>query len=217
MLVWKIPANSKIIVTYPYGIYDRNLNKTSDGKHHGVDMVIEDKKVISASHGKVIFAGWNNDGYGNLVMVQNGSDILYYAHLKSINVSYGENVNYLTQIGIQGASGYVTGEHLHFEVRRNGQVINAANYMGIPNNYGEYYPQNYAFEDIPKKAKYSVGQLVVFNKYHSDFNNQTEIDCIQNDGSWLQAHIIEVRPECNNTYKLEYNRYINDSDVREVK
>ena len=150
MKVWNIPCNSCFTVTYPFGVYDRNLNKTNDFRHHGTDIVIDDKKVISASVGKVIFAGWNNDGYGNLVMVQNGEYVFYYAHLKSISVSYGQEVNYLTQIGVQGATGYVTGEHLHFEVRRNGIVQNSSNYMKIPNEYGRYNPEDYSF-DLDKK------------------------------------------------------------------
>lgn len=39
--------------------------------------------------GEVVYAGWNNQGYGNLVIVQNGDYKTYYAHLSSIPVSVG--------------------------------------------------------------------------------------------------------------------------------
>ena len=134
--VTHIPCNGNFKVTYTYGDYNPKLNITSDKRHWGIDLSIEDKKVFSASKGKVIFAGWNNQGYGNLVMVEDGTYRYYYAHLKKINVKTGDEITYTTQIGIQGATGNVTGEHLHFEMRKNGVAIDPTIYMGIKNELG---------------------------------------------------------------------------------
>lgn len=224
MRVWKIPCNTSFIVTYPFGVYDPNLNKTNDGRHHGTDMVIKDRKVISAYPGKVVFAGWNNAGFGNLVIVENGEYQFYYAHMEKILVSYGENVSYTTQIGIQGRTGYVTGEHLHFEVRKNGQLLNSSYFMGIPNTYGEKYPWDYGFEidendhiDTTIPTKYQKGQLVVYSTYYYDKDSNVPIDCIQNHGSWLQDYIDHVEAGHSQPYRLVNGRWLNDGDIREVK
>jgi murein DD-endopeptidase MepM/ murein hydrolase activator NlpD len=67
---------------------------------------------------KAAFAGWNDQGYGNLVIIEHGDGTRsYYAHLSSISVSSGTSVNGGTTIGNVGSTGYSTGNHLHFEVR----------------------------------------------------------------------------------------------------
>jgi murein DD-endopeptidase MepM/ murein hydrolase activator NlpD len=69
--------------------------------------------------GRVILAGWNNQGYGNLVIVENGEYRTYYAHLSSIPVSVGDEVKAGTVIGLSGSTGNSTGPHLHYEIRKN--------------------------------------------------------------------------------------------------
>jgi murein DD-endopeptidase MepM/ murein hydrolase activator NlpD len=73
--------------------------------------------------GKVISAGWNNQGYGNLVIVENGSYRTYYAHLSSIPVSVGDSVTAGTTIGLSGNTGNSTGPHLHYEIRKDNVPI----------------------------------------------------------------------------------------------
>ena len=73
--------------------------------------------------GNVIYAGWNDQGYGNLVIVQNGEYKTYYAHLSSIPVSVGDSVKARTTIGLSGNTGNSTGPHLHYEIRRNNVPI----------------------------------------------------------------------------------------------
>jgi murein DD-endopeptidase MepM/ murein hydrolase activator NlpD len=75
-------------------------------------------------NGKVISAGWNNQGYGNLVIVENGSYRTYYAHLSSIPVSAGDVVTAGTTIGLSGNTGNSTGPHLHYEIRKDNVPIN---------------------------------------------------------------------------------------------
>lgn len=226
MKVWKIPCNTEFKVTYPFGVFDENLNwYNADKRHHGTDMVITDDIVYSASgSGVVTFAGWNNQGYGNLVMVQMDRFTFYYAHLKEIYVKRGDNVDYSTKIGVQGATGNVTGKHLHFEVRKDRCVIDSAQYMGIPNELGVFYPWDYGFEidendhiDTTRPTKYQKGQLVVYSTYYYDKDSNVPIDCIQNHGSWLQDYIEHVEPGHSQPYRLVNGRWLNDGDIREVK
>jgi murein DD-endopeptidase MepM/ murein hydrolase activator NlpD len=80
--------------------------------------------IKTTMDGKVVYAGWNNQGYGNLVIVENGSYRTYYAHLSSIPVSVGDHVGAGTAIGLSGNTGNSTGPHLHYEIRQNRVAIN---------------------------------------------------------------------------------------------
>jgi len=81
--------------------------------------------IYAADSGVVVFAGWNSNGYGNVVMIDhmNGYHTLY-AHLSSINVYCGANVVQGNIIGRAGSTGNSTGPHLHFEVRYLGGFLN---------------------------------------------------------------------------------------------
>jgi murein DD-endopeptidase MepM/ murein hydrolase activator NlpD len=92
--------------------------------HQAYDIAIPTGTPIqSTMSGKVIHAGWNNEGYGNLVIVENGSYRTYYAHLSSIPVAVGDTVEAGSVVGISGSTGNSTGPHLHYEVRLDGQQI----------------------------------------------------------------------------------------------
>ena len=80
--------------------------------------------VTAAAAGRVAFAGWSEGGWGYLVAIahSNGTRTLY-AHLSRVAVSVGQRVATGERIGRIGASGRVTGPHLHFEVRLRGAAV----------------------------------------------------------------------------------------------
>lgn len=93
----------------------------SGGRHHqGIDFpVAAGTRVGAAGRGTTIFAGRNYNGYGNLVVIQHRLGYTsWYAHLSRITTWVGEQVVGGTRIGYVGSTGYSTGPHLHFEVRR---------------------------------------------------------------------------------------------------
>lgn len=86
--------------------------------------------IYAAAAGKVIHAGWNNWGYGNLIKVDHGDGVVtYYAHLSSIGVSTGQMVEKGQFIGNVGSTGNSTGPHLHFEIRLNGTHLNPVPFL----------------------------------------------------------------------------------------
>ncbi|MGN9758483.1 peptidoglycan DD-metalloendopeptidase family protein [Streptomyces sp. SD31] len=90
----------------------------SSGYHTGVDFVTPTGTALKAvGAGTVVSAGWGG-AYGNQVVIQL-ADGYYaqYAHLSSLSVSAGQTVTAGQQIGLSGATGNVTGPHLHFEIR----------------------------------------------------------------------------------------------------
>lgn len=80
--------------------------------------------VYAADSGTVVYAGWEDSGYGNLVAIDhnNGYKTLY-AHLSSIVIACGTNVSAGQIIAYSGSTGKSTGGHLHLEVRYFSQFI----------------------------------------------------------------------------------------------
>jgi len=75
--------------------------------------------IKAAAGGRVIFAGWKNNGGGYQVWIAHGSGLYTtYNHMSSVAVSNGTGVGRGSFIGRMGASGWATGPHLHFEVWR---------------------------------------------------------------------------------------------------
>ena len=96
------------------------ISQSPHAGHTAFDIAIPVGTPIKTTmDGKVVHAGWNNQGYGNLVIVENGAYRTYYAHLSSIPVSVGDTVKAGTTIGLSGNTGNSTGPHLHYEIRKN--------------------------------------------------------------------------------------------------
>lgn len=98
--------------------------------HRGIDIARPSgSNIKSVDNGVVTFAG--RDGtYGNKVVINHNNGIeTTYAHLSSIAVSVGETVPQGTTIGEMGSTGRSTGVHLHFEVRKNGNLENPLSYL----------------------------------------------------------------------------------------
>jgi LysM repeat protein len=85
--------------------------------------------IYAGDNGVVVYAGWAT-GYGNLVKVDHGNGYMtYYAHLDSIWVSCGQAVYQGTVVGPCGTTGWSSGPHLHFEIRKGGVPQNPAFYQ----------------------------------------------------------------------------------------
>ncbi|WP_374720596.1 peptidoglycan DD-metalloendopeptidase family protein [Peribacillus tepidiphilus] len=98
--------------------------------HKGIDIARPSNRTIKAAdHGIVTFAGYDG-GYGNKIVInhQNGMETVY-AHLSSINVQVGQTVQAGSEIGVMGSTGHSTGVHLHFEVIKNGKLVNPLLYL----------------------------------------------------------------------------------------
>jgi murein DD-endopeptidase MepM/ murein hydrolase activator NlpD len=99
--------------------------------HAGIDFpVAYGTRVGAAGVGTTIFAGWNSGGYGNLVVVQHRLGFTtWYAHLSQVTSYVGEQVSGGTRIGYVGSTGYSTGPHLHFEVRKWNTPVDPMPYL----------------------------------------------------------------------------------------
>lgn len=90
----------------------------SSGSHTGVDFhAAGGTSVRAVGSGTVVEAGWGGSYGNNIVIKMNDGTYTQYGHLSSIGVSVGQTVTPGRQIGLSGATGNVTGAHLHFEAR----------------------------------------------------------------------------------------------------
>lgn len=104
--------------------------------HNGIDFIGYDSscygdKVYASADGVVVEAKYNS-GYGNRVVIDHGNGMkTVYAHLSAFLVEKGDVVACGDPVGKIGATGRVTGPHLHFGVDINGKELNPADYMDI--------------------------------------------------------------------------------------
>ncbi len=93
--------------------------------HLGIDITaFEGTPVLASGAGVVVYAGWSDYGYGNVIEIDHGGGwATIYAHLSQINVKVCDYVNAGQVIALSGSTGNSTGPHLHFEVRRNGTAV----------------------------------------------------------------------------------------------
>jgi len=102
-------------------------------EHQGIDIAVPEGTPVVATHdGMVRFAGWNDQGYGNLVVVEDGDYTYYYGHLSEFNVESGGQVVRGQQLGKAGSTGNSTGPHVHYEVRYRGDPVDLMPDRGEP-------------------------------------------------------------------------------------
>ena len=105
--VW--PSTVKSLSGYDY---------TPDTNHWGIDIGGRTGNPIYAvDSGVVVYAGWNDWGYGNVIVIDHGNGWQsLYAHLSEIYAGCGTSVSQGITIGAMGSTGRSTGPHLHFEL-----------------------------------------------------------------------------------------------------
>jgi LysM repeat protein len=95
--------------------YDPSIN------HFGIDAAgILGSAIYATDGGVIVYAGWNDLGYGNMIIIDHGTGWQsLYGHLSEIDVVCGQSVAQGDTIGLMGSTGNSTGPHLHFEVRNS--------------------------------------------------------------------------------------------------
>lgn len=120
-------------MTSGYGnrTYTMNGKQVSDF-HQGIDLISSKygtDYIVAFADGIVSFAGANG-GYGNVVYINHGNGYqTRYAHQKYLNVKVGDYVQKGDILGYMGTTGNSTGNHVHFEVRINGNTVNPYDYV----------------------------------------------------------------------------------------
>ena len=107
---------AKGMLTSPYGWRWGRM-------HKGIDIAAPvGTPIMAAAPGKIITAGWNDGGYGNLVEVEHADgSVTLYGHNSRVLVRVGQQVRQGQQIAEMGSTGFSTGPHSHFEVHLPGR------------------------------------------------------------------------------------------------
>ena len=140
-------------ITSPYGwrTYKNSAGVTIREHHNGIDVVPTryageedlagtawDFREVTGGKVVAVSAGWNA-GRGTLIKVQTAQGVIeFYQHCAAVYVKVGQQVPQGTVLGRAGATGNVTGAHLHFEVQVNGSPVEPSAWLGLPNAGGTY-------------------------------------------------------------------------------
>ena len=126
---WPVPGYYRLSEKYGYRIcpiHGPELHKGIDISSSG----IYGAKIVAADSGVVLLARWYG-GYGNCIMIDHGNGyVTLYGHMRYLS-SYGvgASVTKGATIGYVGATGNVTGPHLHFEIRKNGTAVDPMSFF----------------------------------------------------------------------------------------
>ena len=128
VMAWPLRGHSSVSSNYGY----RTLRGKSN-LHTGIDLPAPSgTPIYAADSGKVILARYYGS-YGNCVIIDHGNNIAtLYAHQSRLGTSVGTSVSKGDVIGYVGTTGNSTGNHLHFEVRKNGSHVSPWNYVSKP-------------------------------------------------------------------------------------
>ena len=142
-LAWPVPGYTKI--SSPYGMRTHPITKVYK-LHTGVDISAPmGANFVAANDGIVVKAEYNI-AYGKMVVIDHGGGIsTLYAHGSEFLVKAGDTVKRNQAVLKVGSTGYSTGAHAHFEVRKNGTVTNPMPYITngiVPNSEEDKAQQN---------------------------------------------------------------------------
>ena len=106
--------------------YLSGFDYSPKSNHWGIDIAgSEGEGVYATDAGVVVYSGWNNYGYGNMIMIDHGNGFQsLYAHLSALYRFCGQSVGQGEGVGAIGSTGRSSGAHLHFEIMTATYKIN---------------------------------------------------------------------------------------------
>ena len=85
--------------------------------HNGLDIAMDiGTPIVASKDGAVTKAGWDEGGYGFLVVIQHGQDCSFYGHNSALSVTVGQQVKQGQKIASMGSTGFSSGSHTHFGI-----------------------------------------------------------------------------------------------------
>lgn len=136
---WRAPLEHVRISSF-YGLKRQLGNGVGGSYHHGIDFVARrGTPVLAATDGKVADSAdlyEAGEKYGKVIVIEHAGGLRsLYAHLDARLVQIGDTVQAGQPIGRSGATGRVTGPHLHLEAIQGGQHIDPARLLAGLDNY----------------------------------------------------------------------------------
>ena len=124
-----LPANGHLSSLFSGSRYHPVLRISRP--HKGIDIAARvGEPILAAARGRVVFAGNRSNGYGNMVEIDHGYGyVTRYAHASRLHERTGQTVDRGARIADVGATGLVSGPHLHYEVEQNGNQVDPLNFV----------------------------------------------------------------------------------------
>ena len=123
------PARGPVSSGFGYRVHPISGETTF---HHGADLAVGVGTRVNAFAAGTVAEVGNHSVYGLYVKLDHGDGfVTLYAHLDKVSVKKGEKVKLGEKIAASGNSGYSTGAHLHFELRRNGLILDPFQYVSF--------------------------------------------------------------------------------------
>ena len=130
--LWPVPLSFNTL-SYDWGYRTITSLGYNNKFHYGIDIpAYRGTDIYASKAGKVLIAKYHTS-YGNYVLIDHGDGYhTLYAHASKLYVKAGDYVDQGQVIAAVGTTGSSTGNHLHFEVRINGEKVNPMNYLTKP-------------------------------------------------------------------------------------
>ena len=189
---WRVPfVDASYLITSPFGYRYNPISGTSE-LHDGTDLATPQTDVVAASSGQVTFAGWE-PGFGNHVVIDHGSGIsTLYGHLASIapTVATGASVSTGQVLGLEGSTGWSTGIHLHFTIKKDGVAIDPEAFMlerGAPLNGQPAGPSTTGGAPVPGALEGGLGFELPQPEVRQDSLSNQPLPIPAETQRWYQA------------------------------
>ena len=168
---YRQPFRNEWPITQGYG------EKITSSFHTGIDYGCPmNTPILASDEGTVVFAAWDNTGYGNFVIVKHKSGVATcYAHLSDVAVKVWQNVRQGELLGHSGTTGNSTGPHLHFEARHTWNDYKShfdpmsLPLMTVDDSIGQQKPK----EEIPEPGTVKVIAPAGVYAHNADFTSKS--------------------------------------------
>lgn len=176
--------------------------------HNGVDLT-SGTVVIAVEKGKVASVRSNINGYtekypsGNYVTLYHGNNVYTtYCHLKygSVNLKVGDIVNKGDELGLKGSTGYSTGPHLHFGVKKDNSWVDPIPYLLGEKNILEPVENEIKSDNIYIVKKGDTLTKIA-KMYNTTVSSLTKLNSIKNANLIYVGQIIKLT---DNTKEISY-------------
>ncbi|MEG1634537.1 MAG: peptidoglycan DD-metalloendopeptidase family protein [Rikenellaceae bacterium] len=178
-----------------------NFGRRGSRNHSGVDLKAEKGENVYAAFDGVVRMSSYYGGYGNIVVIRHNNGLeTFYGHNTKLLVKVGDKVSYGDVIAYAGRTGRATGNHVHFEVRVQGQVINPNLLINtttktlqdkdlyIYNRSGKVYASN---NDTSKRVEPTTEQTPAKEVAKNDIEKPTPDVKSSSTDSKVAVHIIK--------------------------
>lgn len=145
----RIPFNGRAKITFKFGADPQWYTRVFGYPHNGIDWGMKPgRPILACDDGVVSFADYIPDADGCGVILRHRWGISLHWHLSRINAKYGQPLKKSDVLGLSGATGFVTGPHLHFGLKVNG--------VKNPGMRDWLDPLQYLEKEIPEPSLQSI-------------------------------------------------------------